>query len=316
MNNFLDESDVLELIRRKRDSLSKGHKRIADFVLDNYEKCILYTATELGKMTDTSESTVVRFPIALGLSGYPEFQKRLGIILQNKIQSYEKIDISNSNYTSDMVIKNILTMDSRRIEYTLKNIDYTSFNVAVEDLIQAKNVYIVGVRNAEPLVDFLGYYLKMIRPNVFLIKSSNGNELFEQIMHITSDDVIVGISFPRYSMRTLKAMEYANNCNAKVIAITDSRHSPMSMYSSCNLLARTDMASVVESLVAPMSLINALVVSLCIRNSKNVVDNIEKLNNMLDNYSYEGNDEINMLNDDIISELKSMSENDKGEKYE
>jgi len=314
MNDYIDDSDLLSLIRRKRDGLSKGHKRIADYILDNYEKCILYTATELGELTGTSESTVVRFPVALGLSGYPEFQKKLGMILQERIHFYEKIDISNANLNQDMVVKNVLTMDSKKIEHTLKNLDYNAFNIAVEDIMSAKNVYVIGVRNCEPLVDLLGYYLKMIRSNVFLIKSSNGSELFEQIMHLTDEDVVVGISFPRYSMRTLKAMEFANNRNAKVIAITDSKHSPMGMYSSCNLLARTDMASVVESMVAPMSLINALIVSLCVKYSDKVVENIEKLSSMMDNYSYDGDDEINMLDDDVLSELKAMSDVDKGDK--
>ena len=148
----------------------------------------------------------------------------------------------------------------------------------------------------------------MVKKNVHVVKTGNVNELFEQMMHIDDKDVAIGISFPRYSMRTLKAMEFANNRKARVIAITDSVHSPMNMYSSCNLFARSDMASIVDSLVAPLSLINALIVSLCLKNSNEVVGNIEELGTVIDNFEYSGNDEINMLDEDVIMELKNMSD--------
>lgn len=300
--------DILERIRTNKNTFSKGHKKIADYILENYDRCAFMTATKLGQMSGVSESTVVRFPLAIGYSGYPEMQKELEKILQDKIQSYDKIDVLNSKLTTDMVINNVLTMDARKIEHIITSLDMNSFNAAVDDLLSAETVYVIGLRNCQPLSHFLGYYLKMIRKNVVVISSGDSNEFFETIRHITSNDVIVGISFPRYSMRTLKALEFANSKSAKVISITDSKHSPMNMYSSCNLLARTDMASIVESMVAPMSLINAIIVSMCLRNSENVVANIEELNALVEDYGYEGNDDIDYLDEDMLKDLKGFSD--------
>lgn len=262
MNDLEQHTDILSLIRVRMSGLSKGHKRIAEYILANYEKCAFLTAAKLGEVVGVSESTAVRFPAALGFSGYPEFQKALEDILQEKIHSFDRIDVLNSHMTTNMVVNNVMSMDARKIEHTLKSFDTASFDMAVEDIMAAESVYIIGARSCEPLAEFFGYYLRLVKKNVQVVKTGNTNELFEQMMYIGEGDVAIGISFPRYSMRTLKAMEFANNRKARVIAITDSVHSPMNMYSSCNLFARSDMASIVDSLVAPMSLINALIVSI------------------------------------------------------
>ncbi len=304
MNDLEQQADILSVIRAGIPGLSKGHKRIAEYILANYEKCAFLTAAKLGEAVGVSESTVVRFPAALGFSGYPEFQRALEDILQEKIHSFERIDVLNSQMPTNMVMNNVMSMDAGKIEYTLKTLDTEAFDMAVEDIMAAESVYIIGARSCEPLAEFLGYYLRMIKKNVQVVKTGNANELFEQMMYIGRGDVAIGISFPRYSMRTLKAMEFANNRQARVISITDSIHSPMNMYSSCNLFARSDMASIVDSLVAPMSLINAMIVSLCLRNSEQVVENIEKINTFIDNFEYSGNDEINMLDENVVNELK------------
>lgn len=304
MNNLEQHVDILSVIRAGIPGLSKGHKRIAEYILANYEKCAFLTAAKLGEAVGVSESTVVRFPAALGFSGYPEFQRALEDILQEKIHSFERIDVLNSRMPTNMVVNNVMSMDAGKIEYTLKTLDTEAFDMAVEDIMAADSVYIIGARSCEPLAEFLGYYLRMIKKNVQVVKTGNANELFEQMMYIGRGDVAIGISFPRYSMRTLKAMEFANNRQARVISITDSIHSPMNMYSSCNLFARSDMASIVDSLVAPMSLINAMIVSLCLKNSEQVVENIEKINTFVDNFEYSGNDEINMLDENVVNELK------------
>lgn len=304
MNDLEQQADILSVIRAGIPGLSKGHKRIAEYILANYEKCAFLTAAKLGEAVGVSESTVVRFPAALGFSGYPEFQRALEDILQEKIHSFERIDVLNSQMPTNMVVNNVMSMDAGKIEYTLKTLDTEAFDMAVEDIMAAESVYIIGARSCEPLAEFLGYYLRMIKKNVQVVKTGNANELFEQMMYIGRGDVAIGISFPRYSMRTLKAMEFANNRQARVISITDSIHSPMNMYSSCNLFARSDMASIVDSLVAPMSLINAMIVSLCLRNSEQVVENIEKINTFIDNFEYSGNDEINMLDENVVNELK------------
>ena len=298
MNDLEQHTDILSLIRVRMSGLSKGHKRIAEYILANYEKCAFLTAAKLGEVVGVSESTAVRFPAALGFSGYPEFQKALEDILQEKIHSFDRIDVLNSHMTTNMVVNNVMSMDARKIEHTLKSFDTASFDMAVEDIMAAESVYIIGARSCEPLAEFFGYYLRLVKKNVQVVKTGNTNELFEQMMYIGEGDVAIGISFPRYSMRTLKAMEFANNRKSRVIAITDSVHSPMNMYSS-----------IVDSLVAPMSLINALIVSICLKNSEQVVENIEKINTFVDNFEYSGNDEINMLDENVVNELRKCMDN-------
>lgn len=306
----MSEVDILECIRVRREKLSKGHKKIADYILKHYEKCAFYTAIQLGNKAGVSESTVVRFPAAIGLSGYPALQKALEAIVKDKLYSYEKIDISNSSMDTETIPYNVMTMDIKNIEHTLSNLDSKVFSMAVDDILNADNVYVIGVRSCAPLAAFLAYYLRVVRKNVFMVESGNTNELFEQLIHVGENDVVIGISFPRYSMRTLKAMEFANNKNARVISITDSKHSPMNMYSSCNLFAKSDMASIADSLVAPLSIINALIVSMCIKNNKNVVNNIENIKKSLDDYRYTEDDDINYVDTEVISQLDKLNKKD------
>lgn len=304
----VDDEGVLNRIRRQRNEFSKGQKRLADYVLTNYEKAAFMTALKLGSEVGISESTVVRFASLIGYRGYPEFQKALAGLVQEKIHSIERIEIANGDMTQDMVIDNVLNADAEKIKMTLDNVDRNAFKAAVESIKNARSIYVVGVRSCAPLASFFAFYLKMIFPNVTEVASSNTSELFEQMMRVGENDVVIGISFPRYSMRTLKAMEFANNRNATVIAITDSKHSPMNMYSSCNLFARSDMASIVDSLVAPLSLINALVVALCLEKKEEVIGNLEMLENIWNDYSYGENDEINLLDEDLMADLRRMDE--------
>lgn len=299
---------LLNMIRQKMSDMSKGQKKIAGYILENYEKAAFLTAMQLGKQAGVSESTVVRFAFILGFSGYPTFQKKLEEVVKEKLYSIERIQIAGGNMPQKMVLDNVMNADADKIKLTLEGIDREAFELAVDAILEAEHVYIVGIRNCVPLATFLSYYTSMVRKNVFLVQASSTNELFEQILHITDKDVLIGISFPRYSMRTLKAMEFANNRNAHVIAITDSTHSPMNMYSSCNLFARSDMASIAESLVAPMSLINALIVALCLRRSEDVIRNLEMLENVISDYRYEGNDEMNLPDENIRTELEKMKQ--------
>ena len=301
------ESGLLNLIRQKQPDLSKGQKKLAQYIINNYEEAAFMTAFELGQKVEVSESTVVRFAYSLGMSGYPEFQRELAQLVREKFKSIQRIEIAGGDMPKEQVIDNVMKADAEKINLTLESIDKAAFSVAIEDILEADNVYVVGVRSCAPLAAFLTYYLKIIRNNVFQVESSNTSELFEQMLHISERDVVIGISFPRYSMRTLKAMEFANNRNAKVIAITDSKHSPMNLYSSCNLFARSDMASIVDSLVAPLSVINALIVALCIEKNETVVANLEMLERIMSDYSYEDNDEINLLDENMLMQLKKMS---------
>lgn len=301
------ELGLLNIIRKNRDGFSKGQKKLADYILNNYEKAAFLTAMQLGQVVGVSESTVVRFAYGLGFSGYPEFQKKLADMVQEKIHSIERIEIAGGTMPQEQVLDNVMKADADKILLTLETIDRNAFKLAVEDILCAERVYVIGLRNCAPLAAFLTYYLKLIRQDVIQVESSNTSELFEQMLRVSERDVVIGISFPRYSMRTLKAMEFANNRNAKVISITDSKHSPMNMYSSCNLFARSDMASIVDSLVAPMSVINSIIVALCLKCNEQVISNLEMLENIISDYSYEDNDEINLLDENILAELKKMS---------
>ena len=210
----------------------------------------------------------------------------------------------------EKILDNVLQSDIEKIKLTLEHTDREAFNLAVDTLLQAKTIYIVGIRSCAPLAQFLSFYLNLIFEDVRLLRTSSASELFEQMIRISEQDAIIGISFPRYSMRTLKAMEFANNRNAKVITLTDSVHSPMNLYSSCNLIADSDMASIVDSLVAPLSVINALIVALCMKKQRDVAKTLEMLEGIWDEYQVYENDEINAIDDSIKMRYAKIGDSD------
>ena len=275
--------DIITRINQYYGKMSKGQKTIANFIYDHYDQAVFMTAAKLGDTVGVSESTVVRFASCVGYSGYPEFQKDLEEWVQNKINSVQKIDAKYGRSTQSEIVTSVLNADIEKITDTIDNLDPAAFETAVNTILKARNIYIMGIRSCAPLADFLHFYLNMIRGNVILLRTTSVSETFEQMIRIDENDAMIGISFPRYSMRTLKAMEFANDRNAKVIAITDSVHSPMNLYSSCNLLARSDMVSIVDSLVAPLSLINALVVAMCLKRPEEVTKNLKELENAWNN---------------------------------
>ena len=193
---------------------------------------------------------------------------------------------------------------------TMESIDHSVFELAVDTILNAKSIYIIGIRSCAPLASFLGFYLNLICPDVKLVNTNSSSEIFEQIIRVGEKDVVIGISFPRYSMRTLKAMEFANNRSAKVITLTDSVHSPMNLYSSCNLIADSDMASIVDSLVAPLSVINALIVALCMKKQRDVAKTLEMLEGIWDEYQVYENDEINAIDDSIKMRYAKIGDSD------
>ncbi len=256
------------------------------------------TAAKLGETLGISESTVVRFASGIGYDGYPKFQKALEECVQSKLNSVQKIGAKYGKSSQSEILTSVITADIEKLQDTIQNLDPAAFETAVSTILEVDTIYIMGLRSNEPLAAFLHFYLNMIRGNVRLLNTTSVSETFEQMMHISEKDCFIGISFPRYSMRTLKAMEFANDRNAKVIAITDSIHSPMNLYSSCNLLARSDMVSIVDSLVAPLSVINALVVALCLKCPQEVRKNLEMLEEVWNNYQVYLNDEINFIDDE------------------
>lgn len=300
MQNHEDMQDVLSRISERYVKMSKSHKAIASYILDHYDQAVFMTAAQLGAQVETSESTVVRFASGLGYNGYPEFQKTLAEWVKNKFNSVARIGAKYGSSTQSEILTSVLSADIEKINDTIANLDPAAFEAAIEILIRSEHVYIIGLRSCEPLAEFLNFYLQTVRGNVMLLKSTSTTEIFEQMMRIDERDAIVGISFPRYSMRTLKAMEFANDRNAKVIAITDSVHSPMNLYSSCNLFARSDMVSIVDSLVAPLSLINAMVVALCLKCPEQVKTNMKALEEAWNNYQVYLNDEINFIDEEIM----------------
>ena len=286
--------NLLNKMNVKYQKFSKGQKKLASYISDNYDKAAFMTAAKLGETVGVSESTVVRFAIHLGYKGYPEFQKALEELVRNKLNSIQRMEVTYGKVPQAEILDTVLHSDIDKIKMTMENIDHDAFEQAVETILDAKSIYIVGIRSCAPLASFLGFYFHLLFNQVHLLHTNSSSELFEQMIHISEDDVIIGISFPRYSMRTLKALEFANNRKARVITLTDSIHSPMNLYSSCNLIARSDMASIVDSLVAPLSVINALVVALCMRKQKEVVATLEDLEKIWDEYQVYKNDEINM----------------------
>lgn len=290
--------DIITRINDHVAKMSKGQKAIAAFIYDHYDQAVFMTAAKLGDTVGVSESTVVRFASFIGYSGYPEFQKDLEEWVQNKINSVQKIGVKYGHSTQSEILTSVLNADIEKISDTIEHLDPVAFETAVNIILEAKNVYIMGIRSCAPLADFLHFYLNMIRGNVILLRTTSVSETFEQMIRIDEKDAIIGISFPRYSMRTLKAMEFANDRNAKVITITDTVHSPMNLYSSCNLLARSDMVSIVDSLVAPLSLINALVVAMCLKRPEGVKRNLKDLEYAWNNYQVYLNDEINFIDEE------------------
>ncbi len=303
-------NDLLNRINNKYSSMSKGQKLLATYITDNYDKAVFLTAAKMGEIVGVSESTVVRFAMSLGYKGYPEFQKALEELVRNKLNSVQRMEVTYGRISQSAILETVIQSDAEKLKSTLEKIDHNAFDLAVDTILGAKNIYIVGIRSCAPLASFLSFYLTLMFDNVRLLHTNSSSEIFEQMVRIDGDDVIIGISFPRYSMRTLKALEFANNRNAKVITITDSIHSPMNLYSSCNLIADSDMASIVDSLVAPLSVINALIVALCMKKQKEVARTLTTLEEIWDEYQVYDNDEIDVIDDSIKIHYAKLEEMD------
>lgn len=295
-----EEDTVASRISREYDRLSKSQKKLAGFVLDQYDKATYLTAARVAKEVGTSESTVVRFAERLGYEGYPEFQEALRSYVDTRLSKMGRIDAKYGDSSDLEILHSVLNADVENLRDTKIHIESGAFSTAVDTILKAKTVYVAGVRNCAPLADVFCFYLNMIRGNVVKLSSSNPSEIFEQMIRIGGEDCLVGISFPRYSMRTLKAMEFANDRGARVVAVTDGIHSPMNLYSSCNLFARTAMVSLVDSITAPMSLINALIVAMCVRKSETVEANLKKMEEVWETYQVRESDEMDLLGEKNI----------------
>ncbi len=293
------KNELLKKIEDGYPKFSKGQKKLADFIRLDYDKAAFLTAAKMGEEVGVSESTVVRFAMALGYDGYPGFQRALGEMVRMKLNSIQRMEVTYGRISQGEILTTVLHSDIEKIKLTMEAIDHETFEMAVDTILNARRMYVVGIRSCAPLASFLCFYLNLVCDNVAEVNTSSPSEIFEQMLRINEEDVIIGISFPRYSMRTLKALEYASNRKAKVITLTDSVHSPMTIYSSCNLIARSDMASIVDSLVAPLSVVNALVVALCMKKQKEVIRTLETLEEIWDEYQVYNKDELNMVGDKV-----------------
>ena len=278
------KESILKKIELGYGGFSKGQKSIADYVSEHYEKAAFMTAAKLGKYADVSESTVVRFACELGFDGYPEFQKSLRELVRTNLTSFQRVEVSDSIIGDKDVLTQVILSDAEKLRNTLESIDREAFEKAVDKLIGAKKIYILGVRSSATLAGFLHYNLQMAFDNITLVQTTSGNEMLEQIMRIDKDDVMVAISFPRYSKRIINAVDFAKAKGANIIALTDSVASPIAQSSDQLLTASSDMASFVDSLVAPMSIINAIAVSVAKKKKEELTVRLKTLEEIWDEY--------------------------------
>lgn len=295
--------NLLAFIKGKMPEFSKGQRAIARYILTNYDKASYMTAAQLGKNSGVSESTVVRFANELGFDGYPQLQKRMAEYVSERLSKVKRLELELDEMDSKQIADFVMANDMENIRKTWEMLDKKALDEAADSIIDARNVYIVAVRSCEALARLFVFYLNTVRKNVFLVNSSGSTEMFERMMRVHNKDVVIGISFPRYSMGTIKALEFASDRNARIIAITDSKHSPLNLYSSCNLFAESGMSSVVDSFAAPVSLINVLTVSIFMKQKEDVLENINMLEQIWRDYQVIQTDELDYLDEDNIRDF-------------
>ena len=277
-------NDLITKIQSELPGFSKGQKQIARFILEHYDKAAFMTASRLGVTVGVSESTVVRFATELGYDGYPHLQRALQEMIRNKLTSVQRMEVAGDRMGGRDVLQTVLHADTDMIRVTLDEIDRDAFQGAVDALMGAKRIYILGVRSSSALASFLGFYFNLLFENVTLVHTNSVSEIFEQVLRVGPGDVLFGISFPRYSKLTLSAMKYARDRGARVIALTDSQLSPLARMADHVLLARSDMASFVDSLVAPLSVINALIVAVGMSRRDEIEQTFNKLERIWEEY--------------------------------
>ncbi len=274
--------ELLQRLNHSGKRLSKSHRRIAECIVSHYDKAAFMTASRLGEYVGVSESTVVRFAAALGYDGYPQLQKALQELIRHRLTATQRLEM-----TGDMghaqVLNKVLKTDIQNIRSTLDELDLNTFDSVIESMLQARNIYVLGLRASAPLAEFLGHYLNFIFPNVHTV-TSGVSDVFEQVARINDEDVLLGISFPRYTSHTVKAMKFARSRGATLIAITDGPLSPLHTEANYCLMAKSDMASFVDSMAAPLSLINALIVALSQRRRTQVTEYFQKMEDIWSEY--------------------------------
>ena len=284
--------DILALLQEKEPTFSKGQKRIARYITEDYDKAAFMTANRLGKTVGVSESAVVRFAVDLGFDGYPEMQKAMQEMVLNRLTSIQRIEVASNRIGDQDVVSMVLHSDMEKLRQTGEVLSREEFSAAVNAILKAKRVYILGVRSTAPLANFLGYYMNYMFNNVHVVSGFGTVEMFEKIVGITSEDVLIAFSFPRYSSSTTKGAKYCRSTGATVIGITDSRLSPLGVNSDHVLIAKSDMVSLVDSLVAPLSIVNALIVAIAAKRENELSQTFANLERIWDEYDvYAKNEE-------------------------
>jgi len=279
------ENDLMARIRKNRESFSKGQRSIADFITENYDKAAYMTAARLGETTGVSESTVVRFATELGYSGYPHMQRELREMIHTRLTSLQRLELTWERMQGRSIFKGVMENDIDKIYGTMEAVGGDVFDQAVDMILNAKRIYILGLRTSSFLAGFLGFYFRLLFDKVNIVGGATGeNDIFESLFRVGPDDVVIGISFPRYSKRTLRGMRFARDKGAGIIALTDCAGSPITATADCSLFAPCEMASFVDSLVAPLSLINALIVSIGMKKRDEISETFETLEEIWDEY--------------------------------
>ncbi len=278
------EHDVLALLQAKASGFSKGQRLIAQYITESYDKAAFMTANRLGKTVGVSESTVVRFAAELGFDGYPAMQKAMQEMVVNRLTSVQRMEVANDRIGDQDLVSLVLQTDMEKLRQTEETISRGEFQFAVDAILRARRIYILGVRSAAMLANFLGYYLKYMFPDVRIVTASSSSEMFEQIVNVNAQDVVVAFSFPRYSTTTAKGAQYCRSTGATVIGVTDSRLSPLGQNCDHVLLTKSDMVSLVDSLVAPLSVANALIVALAAKREQEVTRTFDDLERIWEEY--------------------------------
>lgn len=278
------KTNLIAQIAENQSSFSKGQKLIAQYIIEHYDQAAFMTAYHLGETVGVSESTVVRFAAELGFDGYPQLQKAMQELIRSKLTSVQRIEVTRARMTDEEVLDNVISYDLSNVRQTLEELPRDIFYNAVDAIVSARRVYIFGSGSCRTLATFAAYYLKMLLVDVQLIYTSSETEIFEDMLHINEKDVAIGISFPRYSSKAVKAMHFASSRNAKIIAITDSEMSPIADYATYLLLAHSDMATIVDSLVAPLSIINAIIVAISLKKKEDITNELTELEKIWEQY--------------------------------
>lgn len=277
-------ANILTEIERRMPKFSKGQKSIARYILAHYDKAVYMTASKLGAAAQVSESTVVRFAYEMGFEGYPELQDALKETIKSKLTAVQRIDVADEQLSGSDLLGRVMNMDIEKIRRSMEAISRTDFDGAVDAILKARTIYIIGARSALVLARFMVLYFNILFDNVKLIDATSSAEMFEQIMRMGEGDVMIGVSFPRYSKRSAAALSYASKSGAKVIAITDSPSAPCAENADFLLEARSEMTSFVDSLVAPLSVINALIVAIGLRKKSEIKETFARLESIWDEY--------------------------------